>query len=63
MHPYLNYRYTGEMGVVAVLPMIAFFGFGVLNKVRYNDINIHTNVINAQTTIIITIWVPVPSSW
>lgn len=26
-------RYTGEMGVIAVLPMIAFFGFGVLNKV------------------------------
>lgn len=30
--PPLSHRYTGEMGVVAVFPMIAFFGFGVLNK-------------------------------
>uniref|UniRef100_A0A7S0WPN7 SPX domain-containing protein n=1 Tax=Chlamydomonas leiostraca TaxID=1034604 RepID=A0A7S0WPN7_9CHLO len=28
--------YTGEMGVVAVLPMIAFFGFGVLSKDDFN---------------------------
>ncbi|KAJ9505749.1 hypothetical protein QJQ45_029250 [Haematococcus lacustris] len=29
-------KYTGEMGVVAVLPMVAFFGFGVLNKDDFN---------------------------
>jgi len=28
--------YTGNMGVVAVLPMVAFFGFGVLNKDDFN---------------------------
>lgn len=27
---------TGEMGVLAILPMIAFFGFGVLNKDDFN---------------------------
>ena len=25
--------YTGEMGVIAILPLVAFFGFGILNKV------------------------------
>ncbi|KAG1681509.1 hypothetical protein FOA52_014015 [Chlamydomonas sp. UWO 241] len=28
--------YTGEMGVVAVLPLVAFFGFGVLDKDDFN---------------------------
>ncbi|GAX73558.1 hypothetical protein CEUSTIGMA_g1009.t1 [Chlamydomonas eustigma] len=28
--------YTGEMGVVAVLPLVAFFGFGVLSKEDFN---------------------------
>jgi di/tricarboxylate transporter len=26
-------RYLGQMGIVAILPMVAFFGFGILNKV------------------------------
>ena len=25
--------YMGEMGVIAILPLVAFFGFGILNKV------------------------------
>lgn len=29
-------QYTGEMGVVAILPLVAFFGFGVLNKDDFN---------------------------
>lgn len=29
-------QWLGNMGVVAVLPMIAFFGFGVLNKDDFN---------------------------
>ena len=24
----------GEMGIIAILPMVAFFGFGVLGKAR-----------------------------
>lgn len=27
---------TGEMGIVACLPLIAFFGFGVLDKDDFN---------------------------
>lgn len=27
-------RWTGEMGIIAILPMVAFYGFGILNKVR-----------------------------
>ncbi|KXZ57061.1 PTC1 protein [Gonium pectorale] len=30
-------RYTGEMGVIAVLPLVAFFGFDVLNKDDFNS--------------------------
>lgn len=26
-------QYTGQMGIVAIVPMVAFFGFGLLNKV------------------------------
>ena len=26
-------RWTGEMGIVSILPLIAFFGFGILGKV------------------------------
>jgi hypothetical protein len=29
-------QYTGEMGVLAILPLVAFFGFGVLNKDDFN---------------------------
>lgn len=29
-------EYTGEMGVLAILPLVAFFGFGVLNKDDFN---------------------------
>lgn len=25
--------YLGQMGIVAILPMVAFFGFGILSKV------------------------------
>ena len=27
-------KYTGQMGIVAIVPMVAFFGFGLLSKVR-----------------------------
>ncbi len=30
-------RYTGEMGVLAVIPLVAFFGFDVLNKDDFNS--------------------------
>nr|ADF43123.1 PTC1p [Chlamydomonas reinhardtii]ADF43163.1 PTC1m [Chlamydomonas reinhardtii] len=30
-------RYTGEMGVIAVVPLVAFFGFDVLNKDDFNS--------------------------
>ena len=30
------FRYTGEMGVISAVPLIAFFGFGVLNKDDFN---------------------------
>jgi phosphate transporter len=30
-------RYTGEMGVVAVVPLVAFFGFDVLDKDDFNS--------------------------
>lgn len=26
-------QYTGQMGIVAIIPMVAFFGFGLLSKV------------------------------
>ena len=26
-------RWTGEMGIIAILPLVAFFGFGILGKV------------------------------
>lgn len=26
-------KYTGQMGIVAIVPMVAFFGFGLLSKV------------------------------
>ena len=26
-------RWTGEMGIIAILPMVAFYGFGILTKV------------------------------
>ena len=26
-------QWTGEMGIIAVLPLVAFFGFGILGKV------------------------------
>ncbi|MEW5306323.1 MAG: hypothetical protein WDW36_008793 [Sanguina aurantia] len=29
-------QWTGEMGVLAVVPLVAFFGFGVLNKDDFN---------------------------
>lgn len=29
-------EYTGEMGVLAIFPLVAFFGFGVLNKDDFN---------------------------
>lgn len=29
--------YTGEMGVIAVVPLVAFFGFDVLNKDDFNS--------------------------
>lgn len=29
-------QYTGEMGVLAILPLVAFFGFGVLSKDDFN---------------------------
>lgn len=29
-------KVTGEMGVIAIIPMVAFFGFGVLNKDDFN---------------------------
>lgn len=25
--------YLGDMGIIAILPMVAFYGFGILNKV------------------------------
>ena len=28
---------TGEMGVIAILPLVAFFGFGILGKVRLSS--------------------------
>ena len=27
-------RWTGEMGIIAILPLVAFFGFGILGKVK-----------------------------
>nr|BBC28486.1 low-affinity phosphate transporter [Eudorina sp. NIES-3984]BBC28497.1 low-affinity phosphate transporter [Eudorina sp. 2006-703-Eu-15] len=30
-------RYTGEMGVIAIVPLVAFFGFDVLNKDDFNS--------------------------
>jgi hypothetical protein len=29
-------QYTGEMGVLAIIPLVAFFGFGVLSKDDFN---------------------------
>lgn len=29
-------QYTGEMGVLAIFPLVAFFGFGVLSKDDFN---------------------------
>ena len=26
--------YLGQMGITAIVPMVAFFGFGILNKAR-----------------------------
>lgn len=28
-------RWTGEMGIIAILPLVAFFGFGILGKVQF----------------------------
>nr|BCL66194.1 low-affinity phosphate transporter [Volvox reticuliferus] len=30
-------RYTGEMGIIATIPLVAFFGFDVLNKDDFNS--------------------------
>ena len=27
-------KFTGQMGIVAIVPMVAFFGFGLLSKVH-----------------------------
>jgi di/tricarboxylate transporter len=27
-------QWTGEMGIIAILPLVAFFGFGILGKVQ-----------------------------
>ena len=27
-------KYVGQMGIVAIIPMVFFFGFGLLNKAR-----------------------------
>lgn len=39
-------RWTGEMGIIAILPLVAFFGFGILGKVcrprSYQQSKIHT---------------------
>jgi di/tricarboxylate transporter len=29
-------QFTGEMGVLAIIPLVAFFGFGVLSKDDFN---------------------------
>lgn len=34
--PYTLQEYTGEMGVLAIIPLVAFFGFGVLSKDDFN---------------------------
>ena len=31
-------RWTGEMGIIAILPLVAFFGFGILGKVGKKDL-------------------------
>ena len=31
--------YLGQMGIVAILPMVAFFGFGILSKVRLRSLH------------------------
>ncbi|CAL8461976.1 g1507 [Coccomyxa elongata] len=30
-------KYTGQMGIVAIVPMVAFFGFGLLSKDDFNN--------------------------
>ncbi|KAK9798599.1 hypothetical protein WJX73_006781 [Symbiochloris irregularis] len=30
-------RWTGEMGIIAILPMVAFYGFGILDKDDWNS--------------------------
>ena len=33
--------YLGQMGIVAILPMVAFFGFGILSKVCMRTLSCH----------------------
>lgn len=29
-------QYVGQMGIVAIVPMVFYFGFGILNKASYS---------------------------
>lgn len=47
-------KYTGQMGIVAIVPMVAFFGFGLLSKVG-------AVLINLAACFEDTAWVGLPS--